>query len=164
MRDLRTWALRHGITDAALADLATMLGQAAGVGEEAGASESYAQSEIRLAAPGLGMRLFRNNVGVLKNEDGRPVRYGLANDSKALNKRLKSSDLIGWRRLAIGPEHVGSVVAQFVALECKAPGWTYRGDEHEEAQQRFLALAAVDGAYARFATGAAQLDGIVNSQ
>lgn len=157
MTDLRTWALRHGISDHALADLAALLGQAAGIGQEANASESRAQSEIRLAAPSLGMRLFRNNVGVLKNEDGRPVRYGLANDSAALNKRLKSSDLIGWRRLAIGPEHVGATVAQFVAIECKAPGWRYRGDDHEEAQQRFLALAAVDGAYARFATGAAQL-------
>lgn len=159
--ELRTWALRHGIPDAALHDLQALLGAAAGVGQDVGASESRAQSEIRLAAPSLGFRFWRNNVGVLKNEDGRPVRYGLANDSQALNRRLKSSDLIGWRRLAIGPEHVGSVVAQFAAIECKAPGWTYRGDEHEEAQQRFIALVVTDGGFARFATG---VDGLVNSK
>lgn len=155
--ELRAWAMRHGIADAALHDLQAMLGAAAGIGQEADGSEGRAQSEIRLAAPALGLRLFRNNVGVLKNEDGRPVRYGLANDSKALNARLKSSDLIGWRRVQVTPEMVGSVVAQFAAIECKAPGWRYRGDAHEEAQQRFIALVVADGGFGRFATGADQL-------
>lgn len=153
--ELRTWALRHGIAAPALADLAELLGTVGGGAP--GASESRAQSEIRLASPGLGMRLWRNNVGVLTNEHGTPVRYGLANDSKALNARLKSSDLIGWRRLVITPAHVGSVVAQFTALECKAPGWRYSGDEREQAQARWGALVAADGGYFRFATGAAGL-------
>ncbi len=153
--ELRTWALRHGVTDAALADLAGVLGATAATG--GGGSESRAQSEIRLAAPSLGMRLWRNNVGVLKNEAGTPVRYGLANDSKALNKQLKSGDLIGWRRLLVGPEHVGATIAQFVSVECKALGWTYRGDEHEQAQQRWAALVATEGGFARFATGPAAL-------
>jgi hypothetical protein len=153
--DIRAWATRHRVSDAALADLAATLGAIGG--GEGGASESRAQSEIRLAAPGLAMRLFRNNVGVLKNEQGTPVRYGLANDSPSLNKRLKSSDLIGWRRLQVGPEHVGAVVAQFAAIECKAPGWRYSGDDHEQAQARWGALVAADGGYFRFATDAGGL-------
>lgn len=153
--ELRTWAMRHGVGEPALAELAALLGAEASA--KGSGSESRAQSEIRLAAPSLGMRFFRNNVGVLKNEQGTPVRYGLANDSKALNRRLKSSDLIGWRRLQVQPEHVGSTIAQFAAIECKAPGWKYSGDEHEQAQQRFLALVAVDGGFARFATGPEQL-------
>lgn len=153
--ELRAWALRHGITEAALTDLAAVLG--VGATSAPGGSESRVQSEIRLAAPSYDMRLFRNNVGVLKNEAGTPVRYGLANDSKALNKRLKSGDLIGWRRRVIAPADVGATIAQFVSIECKAPGWQYRGDEHEQAQQRWAALVAGEGGYARFATGAAQL-------
>jgi len=150
--ELRTWALRHRISDQALADLAAVLGADA---EPAGnSSESRVQSEIRLAAPRYAMRLFRNNVGALKDERGVPVRYGLANDSKALNDQLKSSDLIGWRRLTIAPEHIGATIAQFVAIEVKHAGWTFKGDAREQAQQRFLALAAVDGAYARFANSA----------
>jgi hypothetical protein len=153
--ELRTWALRNRISDQALVELAAVLGATAATGGEG--SESRAQSEIRLAAPSLAMRLFRNNVGVLKNEAGTPVRYGLANDSKALNKRLKSGDLIGWRRRIIAPADVGATIAQFVSVECKAPGWTYRGDEHEQAQQRWAALVATEGGFARFATGAAAL-------
>lgn len=153
--ELRTWALRHGVTEAALAELAGVLGAAAAT--EPGGSESRVQSEIRLAAPSLGMRLFRNNVGALKDERGVPVRYGLANDSKALNQRLKSGDLIGWRRRLVTPEMVGSTIAQFVSIECKAPGWTYRGDDHEQAQQRWAALVVTEGGYGRFATGAEQL-------
>ena len=150
--EIRAWALRNRISDQALSELAAVLGvEAAPVLGDG--SESRAQSEIRLAAPGAAMRLFRNNVGVLKNEAGTPVRYGLANDSKALNKRLKSGDLIGWRRRVIAPDDVGATIAQFVSIECKAPGWTYRGDEHEQAQQRWAALVATDGGFARFATG-----------
>lgn len=154
--ELRTWALRHRVSEAALGELAGLLGVDAApmIGE---GSESRVQSEIRLAAPSLGMRLHRNNVGCLKNENGVPVRYGLANDSPQLNARLKSSDLIGWRRLVVTPEHVGTTVAQFVSIECKAPGWRYRGDDREQAQQRWLALVAAEGGYGRFATSAASL-------
>lgn len=152
--DLTTWAIRHGISAEALADLMETLGAGTQGGASDGGSESRVQSRVRLAAPGLAMRLFRNNVGVLRNDRGVPVRYGLANDSKALNSRLKSGDLIGWRRRLITADMVGSVIAQFVSLECKESGWRYRGDEHEQAQQRWAALVAVEGGHARFVTGA----------
>lgn len=57
--------------------------------------EAAVQERIRLRAGELGIHLFRNNVGVAETENGRPIRYGLANDSAQLNKRLKSADLIG---------------------------------------------------------------------
>lgn len=155
--ELRQWALRHHVSLEALAELSTILGAdtapvSAGVG-----SEARVQSQVRLAAPHADMKLWRNNVGAIKDDRGVPVRYGLANDTPALNKRLKSSDLIGWRRLVITPAHLGTTVAQFASLECKHEGWAYRGDEREEAQQRWLGLVAADGGYARFITQPEQL-------
>lgn len=155
--ELRQWARRHHVGEDAMAELSGMLGAIATPGSSADGSEARVQSQVRLAAPAAGMRLFRNNVGVLKNEAGTPVRYGLANDSPALNQRLKSSDLIGWRRLVVQPEMVGGIVAQFVSLETKHESWSYRGDDREEAQQRWLALVSADGGYAKFVTGAGQI-------
>lgn len=148
--DLRTWALRHGIGEAALLDLAETLGAGTQPEGRDGGSEARVQSQVRLAAPRHAMRLFRNNVGVLFDKRDVPVRFGLANESKQINERLKSADLIGWRRVVITQEMVGSTIAQFTSLECKETGWKYTGDEHEQAQQRWAALVATEGGYARF--------------
>lgn len=148
--DLRTWALRHGISEAALLDLADTLGAGTQPAGTNGGSEARVQSQVRLAAPAHNMRLFRNNVGVLFDKRDVPVRFGLANESKQINERLKSADLIGWRRVTITPDMVGSIVAQFVSLECKETGWKYSGDDHEQAQQRWAALVATEGGHARF--------------
>jgi len=151
--DLMAWARRWNIPYAAIADLSRGLGLDMPVTTGDGSSEARAQSEIRLEAPGAGVRLFRNNVGVLADVNGRPVRYGLANDSPALNKRFKSADLIGWRRVEIQPHHVGTAIAQFVSRECKPSGWHYTGTDREQAQARWAALVAADGGDACFATG-----------
>src|ERR1700677_1701677 len=82
-------------------------------------SESQVQSLVRLEAARKNIRLWRNNVGVLQDETGRPVRYWLANDSKALNEKIKSGDLVGWRPMLITPAMIGATVAQFVSRECK---------------------------------------------
>ncbi len=79
-------------------------------------------SEVRLRAAELGYHLFRNNVGQLLDKEGRPVRFGLANDSKALNKALKSGDLIGWETITITPDMVGQRVARFLSVEVNAGG------------------------------------------
>jgi hypothetical protein len=155
--ELHGWAIRHGITAHALADLSLALGTSPDAPAPGAGSESRVQSQVRLAAPHRDMRLWRNNVGVLKDERGVPVRYGLANDSPGLNRNLKSSDLIGWRKLPITASMAGSHVAQFVSLECKRPGWTYRGDDREVAQARWLGLVAADGGYAKFITDAGAL-------
>jgi hypothetical protein len=75
-------------------------------------NEQSIQQAIRLLSRGT-IRLFRNNVGALRDATGRLVRYGLAPGS---------SDLIGWRTLTITPDMVGQTVAQFVALEIKDQG------------------------------------------
>jgi hypothetical protein len=116
-------------------------------------SEAYVQSEIRLEAARLGVRLYRNNNGALKDEFGRLVRFGLGNESEALNRKFKSSDLIGWRPLLITPSMVGQTVAVFVAREVKHRHWTYCGSEHEAAQRAFIDLVVADGGDACFATG-----------
>lgn len=124
-----------------------------------GASESRVQALVRLEAPHAGVRLWRNNVGVLRDETGRPVRYGLANDTAALNGRIKSGDLIGWRKTLITPEFVGHHVAVFISRECKAEDWMPAPPTdvarfaREEAQRRWCSLVNADGGDARFATG-----------
>lgn len=116
-------------------------------------SEAYAQSLVRQEAADKGLHLWRNNVGVLKDERGRPVRFGLANESKQINEVLKSSDLIGWRPVLITPDMVGRTIAQFVSRECKPPGWKYTGNAHEAAQLAWLHLVSQGGGDAAFATG-----------
>lgn len=117
-------------------------------------TEAYAQSLVRLeAARTPGVTLWRNNVGVLVDQTGRPVRFGLANESPALNAALKSSDLIGWRSVVVTPDMVGRTVAVFLAREVKAPGWRYRGDAHERAQRAWLDLVTLAGGDAAFTTG-----------
>lgn len=85
-------------------------------------SEASVLNDVRLRAARKGLRLFRNNVGVLVDATGRPVRFGLANDSPALNKALKSADLIGYETLTITADMVGQRIARFLSVECKAPG------------------------------------------
>ena len=74
--------------------------------------ERRIQSEIQLAACAGGgpARLWRNNVGALKDQAGQLVRYGLCPGS---------SDLIGYRTVVITPEMVGQRVAIFAAVEVK---------------------------------------------
>lgn len=70
-------------------------------------TESHLLQSIRLALGRVpGVTLFRNNVGALKSEDGRLVKYGLVKGS---------SDLIGW---VTRPE---CGCARFLALEVKSP-------------------------------------------
>lgn len=119
-------------------------------------SEAEVQAAVRLEYARRGYRLFRNNVGVARHPDNpdRPVRYGLANDSAQLNRRLKSSDLIGWHPVIITPGMVGETIARMVSLECKPSGWHLTdGDERGQAQQRWLEMVAADGGEARFMTG-----------
>ncbi len=120
--------------------------------------EAYAQSLVRLEAARLpNVTLWRNNVGVLKDLTGRPVRFGLANESPALNAVLKSADLIGWRTVTITPDMVGQCVAVFLSREIKEPGWTYRGDAHERAQKAWVDMVNAAGGDARFTTGPGSL-------
>ena len=150
---LATWAIRH---PAAYADLLAVLAVPAtepAAPPPPNATEAYAQSLVRLEAPRFGVSLWRNNVGALQDKNGRPVRYGLANESPAVNKVLKSGDLIGIHPVVITPAHVGTTIGQFVSRECKRPGWTWHGDEHETAQLNWAMLVTRLGGDAGFTTG-----------
>ena len=122
-------------------------------------SEGAVSQERLLHYDRLGWRLARNNVGVLLDKRGVPVRYGLWNQSREMNERIKSSDYVGWRPLLITPEMVGDVVAQFVAVEFKHEGWMPAPPTdrtrfaHEQAQQRFLDMVRTDGGYGEFDSG-----------
>jgi hypothetical protein len=153
--NLHAWAIRWGVGQAALEDLRREMGQEPPPAPPAakGRSEAWAQSAVRLEASQKGLRLWRNNTGALLDARGVPVRYGLANDSAAVNARLKSADLIGIRPVVVGPEHLGRTLGVFLSREMKAPGWRYTGTPHEQAQLAWAELITSLGGDAGFATG-----------
>lgn len=158
---IRQWGRMWGVSDAALADLEWRLGIAGHMANQRQPtddaplhSESHQQSLVMLEASQKGMYLWRNNVGALLDARGVPVRYGLANQSKQMNTRLKSSDLIGVRKTFITPAMVGTYIGQFVAREMKEEGWKFNPrDTHEGAQLTFINLVASQGGDAAFSTG-----------
>ena len=76
--------------------------------------------------------MFRNNTGTLKDQNGRPVQFGLCKGS---------ADLIGWKRVTITPEMVGQQVAVFTSIEVKTP----TGRIRPEQQQWLEAVQAAGG-------------------
>lgn len=155
---LAAWAMRHHVSVEALAELRTIMTGELGPPPPPGMNnEAWASSAVRLEAASKGLRLFRNNVGALPDQNGRTVRFGLANDSPAINKRLKSSDLIGWRPVVITADMVGKLFAQFLARETKKPGWVYSGTDREQAQATFIHLVQSEGGDAAFTTGPGSL-------
>lgn len=76
-------------------------------------NEARVQNTIRLALGRGPIRLWRNNTGALKDQQGRLVTFGLCKGS---------SDLIGWRSVTVTPDMVGSKLAVFVAIEVKDKG------------------------------------------
>ena len=78
-------------------------------------------------------RVWRNNTGALRDQDGRLVRFGLPG----------SADIIGLQRVLITPEMVGRYIGRLIALECKQPG-----RKPTEKQRKFGAMVeAMGGLY-----------------
>lgn len=116
-------------------------------------SEAAIQNDVRKRAGELGIHLFRNNVGACEDaKSGRIIRYGLANDSAAMNKALKSGDLIGWL-------HDG----RFLSVECKHEGWKLprTPSAREEAQMRWVQMIRNAGGVAGFVASVADFDNLV---
>lgn len=152
---LQEWAAKWGIPAEAIADLESLTGIDPKIKEvkEPGASETRIQSQCRLRADEQGNFLLRNNVGALKDDRGVPVRYGLMNDSKQLNKVIKSADLIGGRKVLITPAMVGHTILQFYSVEVKEADWKFNpNDEHEKAQLAWANYINARGGYAQFAS------------
>lgn len=148
-----TWAQRWNIPAIAIVDLHERIGvldsdSHAVQGE--GRSESAVSNAVRMEASKKGDRLWRNNLGAYKDEYGNFIRYGLCNDTPALNKKIKSGDLIGIHQLLITPAHVGRTIGQFDSCEVKHEGWHFTGTPREEAQQAWAELVISLGGRARF--------------
>lgn len=146
--NLDEWAATWHIPPAALLDLRARLGESvlpALMPSQSDGSESRMQSQMRLAAAADGVWLTRNNVGALLDDRGVPVRYGLANESKAQNEVVKSADLIGIRPIQILPAHVGRVIGQFVSREVKHEGWKWTGSAREQAQMAWAKFVVSKG-------------------
>ncbi len=149
---LTQWAIKHGVGLTALNELRTVMGEftMADTTYSPPRSEASIQTQIRLEGSRKGVLLWRNNVGAYKDDRGNFVRYGLANETAAMNKKVKSSDLIGIRPVLITPAHVGSIIGQFVAREVKKGAWKYTGNAHELAQSKFIHIVNAKGGDARF--------------
>lgn len=165
MSPLETWATEHRIHPESLAALREILAAPANPPASVAVtgSEPRAQAEIRLAASGRGMRLWRNNVGAVTTDDGRHIRYGLANESMAMNRVIKSADLIGITPVDITQAHVGRRFGMFTSIEVKRPGWRYRGQGREVAQLAWANAIISLGGWASFATGPEAIDTLDNS-
>lgn len=152
-------------------------------------TESVVQSEIRQRAGSRGVLLWRNNRGAMEDPtNGRIVRFGLGNDSPQVDRRLKSSDLVGQiTELHFVPGHGGGYedkIARPVHVECKAEGWRFpdawRGSTPDEiersrapadaalrrtlAQWRWLYIHHQGGALAGFAQSVADFDRILTGK
>lgn len=104
-------------------------------------TEVDVQNLTRLAIQAAGGVAWRNNRGALPDERGVPVRFGLANDSTQLDRTFKTGDLVG---LTPG--------GLFLMLECKPPGWRYRGADRERAQWAAIQFVRLRGGRAGFVT------------
>ena len=148
------WAARHPQAAAELAGVFTI----DVTPTERNGSEAKVQQQVRLSVARQGAYSWRNNVGATPSRcpdcgaRQTPVRYGLANDSTRLNKRMKSSDLILAIPRLVTSDMIGYKIAQFGAIECKPVGWKYTGKGREEGQLTWLSLIAAAGGYATFTT------------
>lgn len=114
--------------------------------------ESAVASHIRLDAAQLGVNLWRNNSGSFQNDQGRWVRFGLGNDSKALNRVFASSDFIGITPVVITSDMVGQTVGVFTAIETKPSTWRMiPSDKRAIAQAAFHDIVKRAGGLAGFA-------------
>lgn len=147
------WAKKWEVSIEAIEDLRKTLGCVEDTPEKKETKSEFAVlCSVRLEASKKNIYLWRNNVGATYTRDNNFIRYGLANDSVALNKRIKSADLIGIRPILITQEHVGKTLGQFVSREIKKFGWKYSATEREVAQENWAALILSMGGDACFAT------------
>jgi len=148
--NLFEWSKRHNVSAQALSELLEVFGL--DQTSKSGISESAVQTNIRIEASRIGARLWRNNVGAYQSDAGF-IRYGLCNESKAMNEAVKSSDLIGIKPVLITQSMIGTTIGQFMAREVKKGDWKFTGTPRETAQLKFLEIVNALGGDGKFTTG-----------
>jgi hypothetical protein len=105
---------------------------------------------------------MRNNSGVLINpHTGRPVRFGLGNDSSNINRVFKSPDLIGITQKTC---RCGEIHGIFTGLEIKIPGWKFsKNNQVHIAQNNFLSEIRRRNGIADFISSPDDLNRILNA-
>ena len=111
-------------------------------------NETNRLRSIMLGISKPGVRIWRNNCGALKDQDGRLIRFGVANPG--------GSDLIGWRSVTVTPDMVGQKIAVFLAIEVKGE----RG-KASDAQVNFISRVKDDGGLAGVARSIDDALGII---
>lgn len=113
--------------------------------------ESEVQQKIQIEGVQYGTQLLRNNSGAFKDAHGRWIFFGLGNTSKKRGDTIKSSDLVGFTKVTITQEMVGSSLAVFTAVEVKKTGWKGLLNAREKAQEAFINWVRTNGGFAGFA-------------
>ena len=113
-------------------------------------TEQQTQQAIRLALSKGPTRLWRNNTGMLRDQQGRPVRFGLCEGS---------ADLIGYTTVEVTPDMVGQRLAVFTAVEVKAE----RGRPTPQ-QQAFLSHIQAAGGRAGIARSIEDAERIIGDR
>ncbi len=130
-------------------------------------SENETSRLVRLRAAGYGVKLLRNNSGAYsaKNPPSAGTRWGLGNESKALNRELKTGDFVGWSPVIITAEMVGKTIPVFTNFEAKKEGFkerkTYNKNTREYGQNNFNLLVINAGGLAGFVTSAEDVDRLI---
>lgn len=144
--------------------------------------EAAVQNAIRIRAGELGIHLFRNNVGACVDERDQLIRYGLANDSAQMNKRIKSGDLIGWLPIMLTGHRMHNMAVNeragfrsfglFLSIECKRTDWMggyptqpdpVRFTAREIAQQKWIDLVREGGGIAGFCRSVEEFEALINT-
>lgn len=127
--------------------------------------EEYVKQQIALAAARRRHQMWRNNVGVATDATGRVVRYGLANVSKQMNDKIKSSDYIGITPVTITPDMVGETIGVFTATETKRSDWVFNpNNKRDAAQAKFIQLVRDCGGFGGFATSVEDFNNITGTK
>ena len=112
-------------------------------------SEQQIQQEIRIACSHGPVRLWRNNTGTLRDQNGRPVTFGLCKGS---------ADLIGWKTVTITEDMIGQQVAVFLSVEVKTATGRLRPE-----QQAWLNTVQAAGGIAGVARSVSDAEGLLQN-
>ncbi len=161
---LKDWANRWGVPLNGMIELSNVLATPYYMPSDCDQmTEDWVMSNVLLESSSVGARLWRNNVGATVTDNGF-LRYGICNETPAVNKVLKSSDFIGCTPIVIDWTHVGRTLGIFTAIETKKQGWTFKGTDREVGQLNFINLVKSIGGFGGFINDKNQFGGLIQCQ